>query len=219
MQKTARLNRIPNGVDTSLFKPGDKMAARGRLGWPQDAFIVMFTAQSARQSIWKDYPTMREAIRLTGEQLNGRPIHFFAIGETAPAEQAGTAKIEFLPYRDSLAECYQAADAYLHAVRADTFPTTVLEALACGTPVVVTAVGGIPEQIVDGKTGFLVPVGDAPALAERLICLAQSPDLVRTMEAAARRDAVDRFSLERMVSNYVQLYQEMSSQRTGPREN
>jgi glycosyltransferase involved in cell wall biosynthesis len=219
MQKTTQLNRIPNGVDTSLFKPDDKMAARGRLGWPQEAFVVMFAAQSARQSIWKDYPTMREAIRLAGEQLNGRPTRFFAIGEAAPPEQAGAAKIEFLPYRDSMAECYQAADVYLHAARADTFPTTVLEALACGTPVIATAVGGVPEQIIEAKTGFLVPASDAPALAECLTCLAQSPDLVRTMGAAARRDAVDRFSSDQMVSNYLQLYQEMSSQRIGPREN
>jgi glycosyltransferase involved in cell wall biosynthesis len=179
----------------------------------------MFAAQSARQSIWKDYPTMREAIRLAGEQLNGRPTRFFAIGEAAPPEQAGAAKIEFLPYRDSMAECYQAADVYLHAARADTFPTTVLEALACGTPVIATAVGGVPEQIIEAKTGFLVPASDAPALAECLTCLAQSPDLVRTMGAAARRDAVDRFSSDQMVSNYLQLYQEMSSQRIGPREN
>lgn len=210
-----RLKVIPNGVDTSVFKTGDKAAARQQLGWPQEAFIVMFAANGVRQSIWKDYPTMREAIRLAGEKVGGRPLRFFAIGDTAPPEQAGAAKIEFLPYRDSLAECYQAADVYLHAARADTFPTTILEALACGVPVVATAVGGIPEQIIEGKTGFLVPQGDASALAERLARLAQSPELVRAMAAAACRDAADRFSLERGVSNYLQLYRQVIEQRTG----
>ena len=210
-----RLKVIPNGVDTLVFKPGVKAAARERLGWPQEALIVMFAANGVRQSIWKDYPTMREAIRLAGERAGGRPLRFFAIGDAAPPEQAGAAKIEFLPYRDSPAECYQAADVYLHAARADTFPTTILEALACGVPVVATAVGGIPEQIIDGETGFLVPAGDAPALAERLARLAQSPELVRAMAAAASRDAADRFSLERMVSTYVQLYREVIEQRKG----
>lgn len=142
-----RLKVIPNGVDTSVFKPGDKAAVRDRLGWPREAFVVMFAANGVFHSMWKDYPTMREAMRLVGEKANGEAIRFFAIGDVAPAEQAGAVKIEFLPYRDSLAECYQAADVYLHAAKADTFPTTILEALACGTPVVATSVGGIPEQV------------------------------------------------------------------------
>jgi glycosyltransferase involved in cell wall biosynthesis len=219
MSGADRLRVIPNGIDTLVFKTGDKATARERLGWPQEAFIVMFAASSARHSIWKDYPTMREAIRLAGEKAHGRPLRFFAIGDTAPAEQAGVVKIEFLPYRKLLTECYQAADVYLHAARADTFPTTVLEALACGTPVVATAVGGIPEQIIEGETGFLLPAGDAAALAERLTQLAQSPALVRAMGSAARRDAACRFSLERMAGEYQKLYQEMIEKRTATREN
>ena len=209
MPGAKRLKVIPNGVDTSVFKPGDGASAREQLGWPQEAFIVMFAAQSARHSIWKDYSTMREAVRLAGEKVVGRPIRFFAIGDTAPADEAGAAKIEFLPYRDSMAECYQACDVYLHAAKADTFPSTVIEALACAAPVVATAVGGIPEQIVEGETGFLVPPGDALAFAERLSRLSRSPELARTMGAAASRDARGRFTLERMVSNYLELYQEV----------
>lgn len=218
VQGVERLRVIPNGVDTSKFRPGDKTAARNRLGWPQDAFIVIFAANGVRQSIWKDYPTMREAIRLTGEKAVFRPVHFFAIGEPAPAEQVGAARIEFIPYCDSLAAYYQAADVYLHAAKADTFPTVIIEALACGTPVVATAIGGIPEQILDGVTGFLVPAGDAPALAERLSQLAQFPEQVRVMGLAASRDAVDRFSLERMVCEYKRLYQELVEQKSGKNE-
>jgi glycosyltransferase involved in cell wall biosynthesis len=218
MPGTERLQVIPNGVDTSVFKPGDKAAARKMLGWPQDAFIVMFAASGVRKNMWKDYPTMREAIRLAGERVDDRPIRFFAVGETAPPEQAGAATIEFLPYRESLAACYQAADVYLHAARAEVWGMVITEALACGTPVVATAVGGIPEQIIEGGTGFLVPVGDALALAQRLTFLEQAPDLVRTMGAAASQDAADRFSLKRMVANYVQFYQEVIDQRTGAHE-
>lgn len=216
--KVDRLKVIPNGVDMSVFKPGDKAAARSRVGWPQDAFVVMFAASGVRTIKRKDYPAMREAIRLAGEQASNRPIRFFAIGDTAPAEQAGAVTIEFLPYRDSMVECYQAADVYLHAARADTFPTVILEAMACGTPVVATAVDGIPEQIIEGETGFLVPAGDAPALAKRLTCLAQSSDLLRVMGTSASRNAADRFSLERMVTDYVQFYQEVIEQRTETHE-
>ena len=209
MQGANRLDVIPNGVDTSKFRPGDKAEARELLGWPQEAFIVIFAADGVRQSIWKDFSTMREAVRLASERDAGRPVHFFAIGDTAPAEQIGSAKIEFLPYRDSLAECYQAADVYLHAAKADTFPGTIIESLACATPVVATAVGGISEQVIEGKTGFLVPAGDAAALAARLESMAQSPEMVLTMGAAGRLDVVLRFSLERMMSRYMRLYQEI----------
>jgi len=209
MPSVVRLKVIHNGVDTSVFKPGDKVAAREQLGWPQEAFIVMFAANGVRNSIWKDYETMRGAMRLAGEKSKSLPIRFFAIGDNAPSEQIGNVKIEFLPYRDSLAECYQAADVYIHAAKQDTFPTTIIESLACGTPVVATAVCGIPEQIIDGETGFLVPAGDAEAMADRLLYLAQSPDLVNKMGSAAARDAACRFSLEQMVAGYTNLYQEM----------
>ncbi len=200
---------IPNGVDMTKFKPGNKATARDLLGWPQDAFIIMFAANSVRYSIWKDYDTMRESILLAGNSIQGRSLRFFAIGDTAPTEGVGKVKIEFIPYKDSLTECYQAADVYLHAAKADTFPTTIIEALACSTPVVATAVGGIHEQIIEGETGFLVPAGDSTALAERLVRLAESPELVRSMGEAAQSDAVKRFSLERMVSSYKQLYEEL----------
>jgi len=209
MPSVVRLKVIHNGVDTSVFKPGDTVAAREQLGWPQEAFIVMFAANGVRKSIWKDYETMREAMRLAGEKSKNLPIRFFAIGDNAPSEKIGNVKIEFLPYRDSLAECYQAADVYIHAAKQDTFPTTIIESLACGTPVVATAVCGIHEQIIEGKTGFLVPAGDAEAMADRLFYLAQSPDLVNKMGSAAARDAACRFSLERMVAGYTNLYQEM----------
>ena len=115
---------------------------------------------------------------------------FLALGETAPSEDFGTAKLQFIPYQENtrkVAEYYQAADVYVHAAKVDTFPNTVLEALACGTPVVATAVGGIPEQIngyrlpeergvaaelnifgANEATGILTPPGDAGAMSRAI---------------------------------------------------
>jgi len=209
MPTAVQLVVIPNGIDKSVFKPADKMAARERMGWPRDAFIVMFAANSIVKNIWKDYSTMREAIRIAGENAYGRPMRFFAIGDTAPAEHVGTVKIDFLPYRDSIADCYQAADVYLHAAKADTFPTVIIEALACGTPVVATAVGGISEQVRNGETGFLAPEGDATTLAEYLVKLIQDPGMLQAMGRAARHDAMERFSKERMINSYMALYSQV----------
>ena len=110
---------------------------------------------------------------------------------------------------ETVARFYQSADIYIHTARVDTFPTTVLEALACGTAVVASEVGGIPEQVVEGKTGFLVPVGDSHAMAERIICLLMDKDLRIKMGNAAAEDAADRFGLERMVRDYLAFYREI----------
>ena len=117
-----------------------------------------------------------------------------------------------LPFQKNpelVAAYYQAADIYLHAARADTFPNTVLEALACGTPVVATAVGGIPEQIVDGKTGFLTQPEDAADMADKIIQLLGNKDLLRKMGIAAGNYARTHFSLSRMVTDYLDFYQEI----------
>jgi glycosyltransferase involved in cell wall biosynthesis len=211
------LRVIPNGVDTSLFRPGDKAAARNRLGWAQDAFIVVFAASYARRSQWRDCRALREAIHLAAQGAPAEPICCFAIGDTAPPEQAGAARIAFLPYRDSMSECYQAADVYLHPARADTFPTTVLEALACGTPVVATAVGGIPEQIVDGVTGFLSPAGDSDSLARHLLRLLREPEVRRRMGQAAATQVAERFPLAAMVDEYISLYEEIARAGGNPK--
>jgi len=158
---------------------------------------------------------MQRAIQAVGDKANHRPLRFIAIGGHAPLGQARTGNIDFLPHRDSLAECYQASDAYLHAAKADTFPTTVLEALACGKPVVATSVGGIPEQIIDGQTGFLAPAGDADSLACHLLRLLKEPGCCSRMGEAAAIDAKERFTLTRMVTNYAALYAEALEGWTG----
>jgi glycosyltransferase involved in cell wall biosynthesis len=102
----------------------------------------------------------------------------------------------------------KAADLYTHPARADNCPTTVLEALARGTPVVASAVGGIPEQVVEGRTGFLVPVGDARALAGRVLALLAGEELWVRMGRQAAGD-VARFGGKRMVGEYLAFYDEI----------
>ncbi len=200
---------IPNGIDLDVFHPGDRAAARARLGLPPDADILLFTALSIRGNVWKDYETLRAAIG----RLSERPLIFLAVGEDAPAERIGAAEIRFVPFTTDnrrLTDFYQAADLYIHAARADTFPTSVLEALACGTPVVATAVGGIPEQVREGETGLLAPVGDAGAMAEAISALLDDPVRRETMGRAAAADAHARFDRRRMVNDYLEWFAQIT---------
>src|SRR5439155_26173269 len=144
------------------------------------------------------YQTIRAAIDLLVERFLQRDLLFIALGDDASAERIGRADVRFVPYEDdpeAVARYYQAADLYLHAARADTFPNTILEALACGTPVVATALGGIPEQIDDGRTGLLVPPADPAALAAAATRLLADPLLRATMSDLAARTARARFGL------------------------
>ena len=140
------------------------------------------------------------------ERPLARPLIFLAVGEAGPNEKIGDTEIRFVPFLEGnkrVAEFYQAADLYIHAARADTFPTSILEALACETPVVATAVGGIPEQIIDEHTGRLTPAGDAEAMADAIASLIENDGLRRALGAKAGEVARRRFGRERMIEDYL----------------
>jgi glycosyltransferase involved in cell wall biosynthesis len=207
---------IPNGVDLAIFHPAPKAEARAAVKIPDGALVVLFAANALRQNMWKDYRTVREAIGQAIAWLSPQNVVFVALGEEAPPERIGPAVLQFVPYQSDpkvVAKYYQAADVYVHASRADTFPNTVLEAQACGVPVVATAVGGIPEQLEEGASGFLVPPGDAPALAERLGRLLVDQELRARMGLRATDIARCRFDLRRQADAYLDWYRALIDQR------
>jgi glycosyltransferase involved in cell wall biosynthesis len=108
-----------------------------------------------------------------------------------------------------VANYYQAVDIYVHAAKAETFGLAITEALACGTPVVATAVCGIPEQINHGETGFLVPQGNAEQMAIAIVTILNNSKLQQKMSEQAVQLAHNQYSLDRMVNNYLEWYQEI----------
>lgn len=204
---------IPNGIDLSLFRQSDRHAVRAELGIPQDARVLLFAANGIRRNIYKDYETMRSAVARVAERLDGQRVLFVALGESSPAEQVGRAEIHFVPYQESpetVARYYQAADVYLHAAHTDTFPNTVLEALACGLPTVATAVGGVVEQVRDEVTGYLTRRGDAEEMAVRVEQLLRDESLHRSFAENAVLDAHQRFDLSHQVDEYLAWYEELT---------
>lgn len=201
---------IPYGIDLSRYHPGDRAAARAALGLPAEARLLLFTAHAARRNPWKDYATLRAALERLAAQP-GPPLLLVALGEAAPPERFGRAEVRGVPFINDparVASYYQAADLYLHAARADTFPNTVLEALACGVPVVASAVGGIPEQVEAGVTGYLVPAADPEQLAARTQALLEDDALRTRMGRAAAETAQRRFALDRFVDDILSWYEQ-----------
>jgi glycosyltransferase involved in cell wall biosynthesis len=219
---------IPNGVDRSLFGPGDRGQARERLGLPRDAAIVLFAANRPRQNTFKDFETVLDGARRAATALLGRHVLAIALGGDGPTEHFENGELTSVAYeRDPavLAAYYQAADLYLHAARADNFPLTVLEALTSGLPVVATAVGGIPEQLVslwgapgawsgegqprERATGVLVEPGDSAAMGAASGFLLSDDDLRRRLSMNARADAEERFDLGRQADATLGWYREV----------
>jgi glycosyltransferase involved in cell wall biosynthesis len=115
--------------------------------------------------------------------------------------------VEFLGWRDDVPAILRASDALvLPSLANECLPYAILEAMSHGLPVVSTDVAGIPEEVVDGETGFVVAPGDARALGEALDALARDRDLAAHMGAAGRERARTEFSLERMVDQVTDLW-------------
>jgi glycosyltransferase involved in cell wall biosynthesis len=224
VEGTAERRVIPYGVDLNRFRPRNRTVARRFLGLPADAHVVLFSSKEITTNPFKDWPTIREAISIAAERLTTKKMILLGLGEARNVESVGGAEIRFSPFlsdRDTVAQYYAAADVYVHAARADTFPNTVIEALACGIPAVATAVGGIPEQIRDFRsatsveaTGFLARERDAADLANGLVLLLGDAEMRRRLGQNAYEDARKRFDIRRQANDYLAWYHEVLRRMT-----
>lgn len=208
LPRAASYRLIPNGIDLSVFAPGDRQAARSRLGLPGDALLVLFAA-SAQRNVYKDPETMIATIRRVAE---ARPqVRFVCLGQTLRGlGGAGIIQVPFQQNPQIVADYYRAADLFAHTARAEAFGKTATEAMACGIPVVATAVGGLPEQIEDGKSGFLAPLGDAEAHAAAILRLLDDDALRAACGAAAARRGA-QYGLDRQADAFLAWYGEVTN--------
>ncbi len=206
---------IPNGVDQDVFKPHCKIASRQELGLLPDAKVILFAANGIRANPFKDFATLRSGLEILG-RISPFPILALAVGERPHCETIGSVELCFVAFEKepaNMARFYNACDIYVHPARVDTFPNSVLEAMACGVPVVASNVGGIPEQVIslernaDNATGILVPAGDAETLSAAIKKLLTDDSLRQELGRNAAVVAKRQFSLERQISQYVSLYE------------
>jgi glycosyltransferase involved in cell wall biosynthesis len=210
---------IPYGIDLNVFRPASQVEARQQLGIPLDAFVLMFAGKSVRSNPFKDYETICKA---TASLRLERKVWLLAVGEAGDEESHGQTVVRHVPFIDSpqhMALHFQAADVYLHAAHNEVFGLVIAEALACGVPVVATAVDGIPEVFNDGEHGLLVPRRDAPAMAQAVVRLSADHALRRSLAAAAVQQAQRRYAGQNMIERHLDWYQEVLAsthkQKTG----
>lgn len=204
---------IPNGIDTSVFSPGKQTEARKVWNLPEDVPVLLYVARNARNSPYKDYKTIEAAAMQVAEKSESE-VHILVLGEEAPDEVKGHLHIHFQLTTEpqKIKAAYRAADIYLHAAAAENFPTTVLEAMACGIPVVATRTGGIPEQVVEGETGHVVESGDALAMADQILKILSDATQQAEMGRAARDAAVKNYDHSVMAERYIDWYQQIRAE-------
>jgi glycosyltransferase involved in cell wall biosynthesis len=202
---------IPNGVVTAgAVEPGSREAWRTAHGFASDDLLVASVGRFDPQK------NPLGLIAAFARAAAGRPALRLAMaGEgalleasRALAEKLGIgARVSFLGLLERVPEMLSACDLFALASHWEGAPMAVIEAMAAGLPVVATAVGGVPELVVDGENGLLTPPGDAEALAAALAALADGPEKRLRFGAAAGLRAV-RFDVGAMVESYAAFFED-----------
>ena len=219
----AKTQLIMNGVDTGRFAPN--LAAAGTPWAGQDVFVI---GTVGRLQDVKDQASLIAAFALLcAAQPEARArLRLAVIGDgplrdtlARKARDAGVADLVwFAGARNDIPELMRSFDLFALSSIAEGTPVTLLEAMACGLPVVATNVGGIPEVVQDGVNGALVAAGDAPALAAALGLYAADPARVQEHGAAARLNIERHYSVAAMVAAYTALYDRLGKRHTNPEE-
>jgi glycosyltransferase involved in cell wall biosynthesis len=195
---------IPNGLDLEDFQPRDRQTARAKYGIPPEAKAVLFVAESAAERR-KGLKTLLEALRGLENTEN---LLFVAIGGGMTEKgSAGRFKtVDFVGDEAALSFLYSAADLFVVPSLQDNLPNTAVEALACGVPTIGSNVGGLPEIVRDGKTGFLVPPEDSHALGKAINTVLRNPELPALMARESRRVALQEYDVRLQAKRYAELY-------------
>jgi glycosyltransferase involved in cell wall biosynthesis len=207
-----KIHVIPNPLDLDTFRPIPKKQARHRLGLDTSKPTLLFGAVSATTDPRKGFDLFEKTLNLLGSQLEG--VQLVVFGASAPSSpQTKRHHMRFLGQLHDDAEialAYSAADVFVAPSREDNFPNTVVESLACGTPVAAFRVGGIPEMVKHEHNGFLAQPFDTHQLAHGISSLLADP---RSPELAAhaRSSAEVLFAPQVVAAKYRDLYQTMIS--------
>lgn len=199
-----RITRVYNGVPD--VPPGNRAALRCELGIPDGQFALVCAARFNPQ---KGLEVLVEAMKRLPAH-----VHAYLIGDTETnyghrivAAAAGDPRIHFPGYRNDVPRLLPAFDAAVSTSHKEAFSLSIAEAAAARLPVVATAVGGVPEVVLDGETGLLVPSGRPEEFAAAVSKLLADPQIAASLSRRGRERYEKNFTTGNMVSNTERVYQ------------
>ena len=212
-----KIRIVYNGVETSQFDPRTDRRVLAEFGIDDQVPVVGILAALRPE---KDHITFLKAARHVADALP--QVNFLVVGDgpTRPEleelrEDLGLGEqVHFVGARHDINRILRAIDVFTLTSSDDCFPIAILEAMASGRPTVCTAVGGIPEMVIDGVTGFLVPPGNPRQLADTLVALIGDADTAQRMGIEARRRVETTFSLARSVEEAQRALEAVADRST-----
>ncbi|MGH8577912.1 MAG: glycosyltransferase family 4 protein [Gammaproteobacteria bacterium] len=223
-----RLTVLPRGVDLEHYRPGlDTAELRERLGLGDATPVILSPRYQVDERLY-NLDTVIDAFVAVRERLPRAvcvqlydPVREEGRSrlEKAAAERGLGAGYRLVPTVDNtmMPLFYNIADAVVSVPSSDGFPVTVLEASACGAPLVVSSLPYCKEWFVDGENGLLVPVRDAKALAEAVLAAGTDPDLRQRLGAAGRRLVEEHADYRRCMDGLEAIYRDLLAKARRPR--
>jgi len=207
----SKIEVIPNSMDTDIFKPADKFSIREELGLPRNKFLILFGAANLLdkrkgfvyliQALDKIKETRSEISEKYGLITFGKS----SIVENSPVQVYPQA---YLKDDYSIAKLYQAADVYISPTIEDNLPSTVMESLSCGTPVIVFNTGGIPDMVDHKINGYLAEFKNVNDLITGIYWIENHPEINQIRENC-REKVMKNFSTEVIVTKHINFYRSL----------
>jgi glycosyltransferase involved in cell wall biosynthesis len=214
--RDARIEIIPNGLDTRIFQPTDKSTARESLSLPQEKKLILFGAKSAIKDRNKGFHLLAQALRHLAEcgWRDEAELVVFGSSQPDPPPDLGI-EAHFLGWQSedaTLALLYAAADVFVLPSIQENLPYAVMEAMACGTPCVAFRQGGVVDLIDHEQDGYLATPFDAGDLANGITYRLNGQNCRRKMAEEARRKIIKKFSMNLISNHHIRLYKDLIKQ-------
>ena len=211
--KQSMLNRfqiyhIPPGVDTESYKPLDRKQCRSLLGIPQDKKVLLFIAASLKNKI-KGVDLLVKALQSLPKSLKAETI-LLLVGKggehIATFDDIQTLDLGYISSDRFKAIAYSAADLFIHPTRAEVAPLVLIESMACGTPIVSFRIGGVPDAVRPGITGYLAEPQNVESLRNRIVELLEDSSQRNYMSQQCRAIALREYSFDLHMQRHINLY-------------
>jgi glycosyltransferase involved in cell wall biosynthesis len=214
LMKGKAVSQIANTLETNVFKPEDKQKAKEQAGFAKDRFIFLSGFMPSRKDMHKGTGYLLESLEILKKRLGAKAedIELVVFGnrsmEDLPEFPFKTSFLGTINNDERLALCFAAADAFLIPSLEDNLPYTVMESLACGTPVIAFTTGGIPDMVKHEENGYLAVYRSSESFADGMEWAINYPEK-KELQQQARQTVMDNFSESIIAKKHIELYNEL----------
>jgi glycosyltransferase involved in cell wall biosynthesis len=214
--KASMLNRfpihhIPNGIDTNAYQPLDQELCKNVLGIPKNKRVLLFGAESLKDQR-KGGDLLLKALQQLPQSLKSETILLtFGNGSESITSELGmqTINLGYVSSDRLKSIAYSAADLFIFPTRADNLPLVLQESMACGTPMISFNVGGVPDLVRHGVTGYLAEAENSHDFAKGIIELLEDNDKRAEISRNCRQIAEIEYPIELQAKRYIEIYQQL----------